>query len=567
MAIEKVKVPDIGGATDVDVIEILVKPGDSINKEDSIITLESDKASMEVPSPLTGKIKELNVKEGDKVSEGDLILSIETEAEEQSEKAEAKTKDEAKDQDKVKEKAKQTQTKEETESKSKTKEAKKSGSEQVEVKVPDIGGATDVDVIEVMVKSGDTISKEQSIITLESEKASMEIPSPHAGTVKDIKVSVGDKVSEGNLILTMMAEGDTGAAKATESEEPAEAKQETTAEDKAEAKKEAAKAEQTKTQATKTEGKKIASKEEVERGVVKAHAGPGVRRYARELGVDLSKVKGSGHKDRVLFEDVQKYVKSIIQQAGVASGAGISVAAAPDIDFSRFGEVETQPLNKIKRLTAQNVHRSWVTVPHVTQFDEADITELEAFRQAHKKEAEKKGCKLTILAFLMRAVVACLKQFPTFNASLDRSGENLILKKYFHIGVAIDTPNGLVVAVIRDVDKKGFFQLARELADISEKAREKGLSMNDMQGSCFTISSLGGIGGTAFTPIVNNPDVAILGVSRSSMKPMYIDGSFEPRLMLPLSLSYDHRVIDGAQAARFTTYLAGVLNDMRRILL
>ncbi len=400
-----------------------------------------------------------------------------------------------------------------------------------DVLVPDIGGATNVDVIDVLVKPGDQVNVEDALITLETEKASMDVPSPFTGTVKELKLKVGDKAEEGSLILTMEAEG----APETKAEEKP-----TVAE------------------------KPAAAKPAPEPAPVPAgdvHAGPAVRRLARELDINLNQVRGTGSKGRITKEDLKAAL------GGGGSGMGLAVAPAPAIDFSKFGEVEIQPLNKIKRFAGKNVHRSWVTVPHVTQFAEADITEMEAFRKTQKASAEAQGLKLTPLVFIMKAVISSLKAYPQFNASLDASGENLVLKKYFNLGVAVDTPNGLVVPVVRDVDKKGFFDLAKELGAISTKARDKGLMPQDMQGSCFTISSLGGIGGTAFTPIVNTPDVAILGLSRSSMKPVYQDGQFVPRLMLPLSLSYDHRVIDGADGARFVMYLAQRLADIRTLLL
>lgn len=425
-----------------------------------------------------------------------------------------------------------------------------------EVKIPDIGGATDVDVIEVFVKPGDKVNKEQSLITLEGDKATMEIPSPYAGTVENVKIKVGDKVSEGALILTMQVDETAATTEKTAAPTPtaAPAPSRPEAEKPAPEKPAPVAAAPTPPSAVLTEAKSFAD----------VHAGPAVRQMARELGVDLPRVRGTGPKGRILKEDVQAFVKAELQKA---KSGGLGVPPAPIIDFSKFGEIETKPLNKIKRLTGVNVHRSWITVPHVTQFDEADITEMEAFRQIQKEAAEKEGVKLTPLVFLMKAVVNALKEFPIFNASLDASGENLIYKKYYHIGIAVDTPNGLVVPVIRNVDCKNMLELAKELADISKKAREKGLTIAEMSGSCFTISSLGGIGGTAFTPIVNTPDVAILGVSRSSMKPVYKDGQFVPRLILPLSLSYDHRVIDGADGARFIVYLSKHLAEIKTLLL
>lgn len=432
------------------------------------------------------------------------------------------------------------------------------------VLVPDLGTTSDVSVIEVLVKPGDHIEKDTSIATLESEKASMEVPSPLAGEVKAVHIKVGDQVNQGTLLLTVETTDAKAASVTSEakqaisdketSEKPAKSVETATATAPAIASK----------VAPETKEDAIVSATTTSSSGVSVHAGPAVRRFARELGVDLSVVSGSGPKQRVVLSDVQSYVKNVLQNKSATGN--FAVPAAPVIDFAKFGTIETKPLSKIKRLTGINVHRSWVTVPHVTQFDEADITELEQFRQVHKDEAEKLGFKLTPLVILMKAVVAGLKRFPTFNSSLDANGDNLIMKHYFHIGVAVDTPNGLVVPVIRDVDQKGLFQLADELAKISQKAREKGLTPAEMQGGCFTISSLGGIGGTSFTPIVNTPEVAILGVSKSLMKPVYQNGQFAPRLMLPLSLSYDHRVIDGAEGARFTSYLCKLLTDVRQLL-
>lgn len=423
-----------------------------------------------------------------------------------------------------------------------------------EILVPDIGGASDVDVIEVLVKPGDVIKVDDTIITLESEKASMDVPADKAGVVVDVKVKVGDKLSEGDVILTLKVDESSATPK-----KPAEstAPSETPASKKAEPPKAAEKISEN------SPGE--LHFEESFSDVGDLNAGPGVRRIAREFGIDLNQIKGSGEKGRITKEDVQEYVKARLKGGG---GSGFALPSAPKVDFSKFGEIETEALSKIKKISGANLHRNWVTIPHVTQFEEVDITEMEAFRAEQKEAAEKMGCKLTPLVFIMKTVVAALQEFPLFNSSLDASGENLIMKKYFHIGVAVDTPNGLVVPVIRDVDKKDLFQLSKELGDISKKAREKGLGLADMQGGCFTISSLGGIGGTAFTPIINAPEVAILGVSRSQKKPVYQpDGSLIPRLMLPLSLSYDHRVIDGAQAARFIVYLAKCLADIRTLLL
>lgn len=544
---QKVQVPNIGGATDVEVIEILVSPGDKVKKDDSLITLESDKASMEIPSPLDGEIEEVAVKVGDKVSEGSLILTIKTQAKveegakEEKEVQAAKTEKPATEEKKV-------QPAKTAESTTKKQEASaEEKPQEIKVTVPDIGGAENVEVIEILVKPGDKVNKDDSLITLESEKASMEIPSPYSGEVKSVLVKLNDKVSQGKEILTLMVKEKPEAEQKEQKEELKKEK---------EAEKIPAK------EAPPTEKKKPEPTAVESRAGI--HAGPAVRRLARELGVDLTKVKGTGEKQRILKEDIHNFVKSALSKK---SEGGFAFAPLPAVDFSKFGEIEKKPLSRIKKLTGTHVHRSWVSIPHVTQFDEADITELEEFRKSEKDFAEKQGYKLTPLVFIMKAVVACLKEFPSFNASLDEDGEHLILKKYFHLGIAVDTPNGLVVAVIRDVDQKGMFEIAAELASISKKAREKGLSPAEMSGSCFTISSLGGIGGTAFTPIVNAPDVAILGVSKATIRPVYKEGEFVPRLMLPLSLSYDHRVIDGAEGARFIVYLASRLADIRTLLL
>jgi pyruvate dehydrogenase E2 component (dihydrolipoamide acetyltransferase) len=423
------------------------------------------------------------------------------------------------------------------------------------IMVPDIGGATDTDVIEVLVKVGDKVTKDTALIALESDKATMEVPSSDDGVVKELKVKVGDKVSQGSVILVLETEA-AGADVPKVENKVAEAP--------------AAK-EPEKPVAAVEHAAPVATQPALQTGVVlpaqsvDVHAGPAVRRVAREFGVDLSLIAGSGPKQRILKEDVQLYVKTRLSQ--VSTGTSAALPAAPSVDFAKFGPIETQALSRIKKLSGKNLHRNWLLIPHITQFAEADISELEAFRKAQKADLEKQGVKLTPLVFILKAVVAALKAYPQFNASLDASGENLILKQYFHIGVAVDTPDGLVVPVIRDVDKKGLMDLAKELSVVSDKARKKQLTANDMQGGCFSISSLGGIGGTAFTPIVNMPEVAILGVSKASYKPVYEDGEFVPKLMLPLSLSYDHRVIDGADGARFAVFLTNMLADIRNLLL
>jgi pyruvate dehydrogenase E2 component (dihydrolipoamide acetyltransferase) len=430
----------------------------------------------------------------------------------------------------------------------------------IEVKVPDIGEFKNIPVIEVLVKPGDTVRAEDPLVTLESDKATMEVPSPAAGTVREIRIKVGDKVSEGTLVL-MLEPGDAPAAAPKAAPAPA-------------APAPVAAAPQPKAAPAATAAKPVpvaapaAAVDEAAFG--KAHASPSVRRFARELGVDLSRVKGSGPKERVTKEDVQGYVKSELarpRSEGGGGGLGFNLPPMQPVDFSKFGPVSTQPLSRIKKLSGGFLHRNWVSIPHVTQHDEADITELEAFRKAQADEAKKSGIKFTMLGFLMKAAVVALKQFPEFNASLSPDGESLILKNYYHIGVAVDTPGGLVVPVIRDVDKKGLLEIARDLGDVSARMRNGKIAPADVQGGCFSISSLGGIGGTFFTPIINAPEVAILGVGKSVMKPVWNGKEFVPRLMLPLSLSYDHRVIDGALGARFSTYLTTVLTDIRRLVL
>ena len=440
-----------------------------------------------------------------------------------------------------------------------------------DVLVPDIGSFDSVDVIDVLVKAGDSIAQEDPLITLESDKASMDIPAPFAGTVKEVKIKVGDKVSQGSLIFTVEtteAEAKTAPAKAeAEPTKPAAAPTKPAAAAIPEPSRPAP--EPPKPIAPQNTPNPIGVSSAAASGKP-AHASPSVRRFARELGVNLALVSGSGPKHRILQSDVQAFVKGELAKPRTdVSTGGMAVLPAPIVDFSQFGDIESKPLSRIKKISGANLHRNWVTAPHVTQFDEADITDLEDFRKSMLADAEKRGVKLTLLAFLMKAAANALRNYPNFNASLSPDGENLILKQYFHIGFAVDTPDGLVVPVVRDVNKKDVLDIARDLAELSAKARERKLKLEEMQGGCFTISSLGGIGGTAFTPIINCPEVAILGVSRSSFKPVYDPKSknFEPRLMLPLSLSYDHRVIDGADGARFTSHLRMMLSDVRRLLL
>jgi len=432
--------------------------------------------------------------------------------------------------------------------------------EMKDILVPDIGDFDGVEVIEIMVAAGDSINVEDPIVSLESDKAAMEIPSPFAGTVKEIKVNLGDTVSEGSLLITIEAsEGSTA-----EAEETTPAKQAETPAPEVAAPAPAAPTPAPAAKAPSPRPSPTASIRIDEEGFKKAYASPSVRKFARELGADLSQMSGSGNKGRILKEDVKAWVKQTLEKG---TGGSFGVEPMPEIDFSQFGDIEIQELTRINKLTGKFLHRNWVTIPHVTQFDEADITELEKFRKQLNEENQKDGTRVTVLVFLMKALVSALKEFPRFNSSLDHTGENLILKQYINIGVAMDTPDGLVVPVIRDCDRKSLIELAQELTETSQRARAKKLSPSDMQGGSISISSLGGIGGTSFTPIVNAPEVAILGVSRSAMKPVYKDGEFEARLMLPLSLSYDHRVIDGADGARFTSYLSRVLSDTRRLLL
>jgi pyruvate dehydrogenase E2 component (dihydrolipoamide acetyltransferase) len=527
-----VTVPDIGSDEDVTIIEILVNEGQEVAVDDSLLTLESEKASMDIPSPIAGKVEKLLVSLGDKVKQGSELLALIAQTKASSESANEP------------EESQPTSVEEEAVEPT----ISSARAQMIELKVPDLGGASSVDVIEVLIKPGQNIEQDAALVTLESEKASMDIPASHSGTIEQVFVALGDKVSEGDVLaLVQVASKVSTASNAkTPAEEPqTESKKETPAAVNA--------ARQTESKATAPASSSKA-----------VYASPAIRRIAREFGVDLANVQGSGRKGRILKEDVQKFVKERLSQP---SGGSVLELEGPTVDFSAFGEIETVALNKIKRLTAKNMRRSWLTVPHVTQFDEADITELEAFRKAKKTQVEKDGAKLTVLAFIVKAVVKCLETYPAFNASLDPSGENLIFKHYYNIGIAVDTPNGLVVPVIKGANHLSVVDIAKEMGRLSALAREKKLMPKDMNGGTFTISSLGGIGGTAFTPIVNAPEVAILGVSRAKMSPVYKEHEFVPRLMLPLSLSYDHRVIDGAEAARFSALLANLLSDIRNLLI
>jgi pyruvate dehydrogenase E2 component (dihydrolipoyllysine-residue acetyltransferase) len=545
MSTIEVKVPDIGDFKDVPVIEVFVKPGDAVKAEDSLITLESDKATMDVPAPSAGTVKELKVKLGDKVSEGSVIVTLETDGVAATAKAASPASAPAPVAGGGKAEA--------TKSASAPSPSAPAAPGIVAVKVPDIGDFKDVPVIEVFVKPGAAVKAEDSLITLESDKATMDVPAPSAGIVKEVKVKVGDKVSEGSVIVLLEASGAAANAKPAPPPQPSSAGEQSPPA----AQRQAARA-------ASAEARAPADREAFRA----AHASPSVRAFARELGVDLSRLKGSGPKERILHEDVQRYVKNALAGAGAppaAAGAGLNLLPWPQIDFSKFGPIEAKPLSRIKKISGANLHRNWVLIPHVTNCEDADVTELEAFRVQLNRENEKSGVKVTMLAFLIKACVAALKKFPDFNASLD--GDNLVYKQYYNVGFAADTPGGLVVPVVKNADQKGVLAIAKEMGELSGKARESRLGPADMQGGCFSISSLGGIGGTYFTPIINAPEVAILGVCRSSMRPTWDGKQFAPRLILPLSLSYDHRVIDGATAARFNTYLVSLLGDMRRTVL
>ena len=531
MSIEKILVPDVGGE-EVEIIEICVAVGDTLEADEGIVTVETDKASMDIPAPFACKLLNLSVSVGDKIKEGDVIGEI------QSQDASAETEVEI------------------TQPAAPAIEASPvaNASALIDVAVPDIGEDGEVDVIEVLVSVGDVIAEEDGLITLETDKATMDVPSPHAGTVKEIFINAGDKVKEGSIVIKL----ETSSSSAVAIEAP----------------KAAAPVAPVKVAPTTPPVPHHPQAGKVSKGAI--YSSPSIRRLAREFGVDLTLVKGTGNKARILKEDVQSYVKYELSRpkanagSSVAAGeGGLQVVSAKAIDFSKFGEIETKALTRIQKISGPFLHRNWVTIPHVTQFDEADITNVEAFRKEQNVACEKQklGFKITPLVFILKATADALRAFPVFSSSLSEDGESLIMKKYIHIGVAVDTPNGLVVPVVRNVDQKGIHELSRELLEISIKARDGKLKAADMQGGCFTISSLGGIGGTAFTPIVNAPEVAILGVSKSEMKPKWNGSEFTPKLMLPLSMSYDHRVIDGALAARFTAHLASVMSDIRKLIL
>lgn len=561
MTIQTVSVPDIGGTEGAEVIEVSIAVGDTVEIEQSIIVLETDKASMDIPSSVAGKVTKVNVSIGDKLSEGDAIIELEVEsdaAEEVPKQAVATTADAPASTDSA--------------------PARAEGSQVVDVNVPD--GADGAEVIEIMVAVGDVVAADDSLIVLETDKASMEIPAPTAGKIVSIAIKQGDKTAEGGLILTMEVEAlgsdsvdtTTTSSVDTASTEPAAvaAKPEPEPEPKPEpVKQESTQASAAQPVVEESSGDVVSASQSKE-----VYAGPAIRKFAREMGVNLTSVKGTGDRNRVTKDDVKVYVKDVMtgkaslsSSVSTSATGGAGIPNIPAVDFTQFGDIDLVPMTKIKKLTAQNMSRNWLNVPHVTQFDDADITDLETFRKGLKAEAEKRGVKLTPLPFLLKACAAALVAEPSFNVSLHHDGEHMVHKKYVNIGVAVDSPIGLVVPVIRDVDKKGLWELAEEFMVIIDKARNSKLGPKDMQGGCFTISSLGAMGGQGFTPIVNAPEVAILGVSRAEMKPKWNGSEFEPRNMLPLSLSYDHRAVNGADAGRFFTYLNAVIGDVRRLLL
>ncbi len=552
-ASHKIPVPNIGDFSQVEVIEVLVAPGDKVQAEQALITLESDKATMEIPSPMAGVVEELYLKTGAQVGEGDPILSLRAEAD-SAPPASAETA-------------------------SAPLEAQPPAPPEPaamrEVRVPDIGDFQQVEVIEVLVAPGDRVETEQSLITLESDKATMEIPSPEAGIVHELHLQAGARVAAGDPILSLQSEAQpatasaaaTPAAPPTPSAPPPPAAAPPTP--SAPPPSAAANAADKPAQRPPPQLPAGAQQVGISRSE-KAHASPSVRRFARELGVDLGLVRGSGPKERILKQDIKSFTKAVMSSDRVfGNTGGFALPESPPIDFSKFGEIETRPLSRLKRIAGQHLQRSWITIPHVTQFEEADVTEMEKFRQSNKEEAQKRGIRLTPLSFLLKAVVVALHKYPEFNSSLSPNREEIIIKKYYHIGIAVNTKEGLVVPVIQDVNRKGLFDLAAELQDLGERARARRLRKEEMQGGCFTVSSLGSIGGLGFTPIINTPEVAILGVARSTKKPVYSEqeGNFKPRLMLPFSLSYDHRVIDGVAAGQFANYLRGLLGDIRSILL
>ncbi|OGT73070.1 MAG: hypothetical protein A3H44_11480 [Gammaproteobacteria bacterium RIFCSPLOWO2_02_FULL_57_10] len=545
MPVESIKVPNLGDSKDVEVIELLVKPGQTVSENDSLMVLESDKAAMEIPSPKSGVIKSISIKVGDLVSEGHEILLMEIEG----------AASVAAPAEKPAAPAAAAPARAPAAAPAPAAPAAASTSSVETISVPDLGGDNDVEVIEIHVKVGDVIKAEDSLITLESDKAAMEVPSPKGGEVKSLKLKIGDKVSKGSAILELLvvSEGAQVAAAPVSAPAPAPVAAPSVAAQPAAAQK---------VEAPKSVPQPAAG---AEGGDV--YAGPAVRKLARELGVDLAQVTGTGARNRIQKEDIHSFVKTRLQSPVAVAGAGVGFAAVPDIDFSQFGPIEQVAMSKLHKVTAVNMHRNWSTVPHVAQFNEADITDLEAFRNDLKGEADKKGVKLTFLPFLLKACAKVLQEYKQFNVSLHSSGEYLIQKNYIHIGVAVATEAGLMVPVIRNVDKKSLWELAAEVAAISEKAKQRRLTKEDMQGACFTISSLGALGGTGFIPIVNAPEVAILGVSKTQVKPVYQNGQLVPRQMLPITLSYDHRAVNGVDGGLFATYLCKLLGDIRLLVL
>jgi pyruvate dehydrogenase E2 component (dihydrolipoamide acetyltransferase) len=565
MSEQEIKVPDLGGADEVEIIEISVSQGDTVEAEDPILTVESDKASVELPSPGAGKITRITVKVGDKVKEGDVVGMMEASDAGSSDGGSDEKAGSGSEEDKAGAKSEDKEDKQDNEEKAgeqKPAPKKSGGSRKETVQVPALDGFENVPIIEINVSEGDEVKADDPLVTVESDKATMEIPSPFAGKVGKILVSEGDKISEGHDLLEMTVEEEDGDGSAS-SEPAGSSDKESSGDDKPERK--------AGPEAGREEPKPASATYEPPKPGAKVHAGPAVRKLAREMGADLTRIKGSGPKSRILKEDVQAYVKSQLQQtqqgSAVAGGGGSGIPGVTLPDFSQFGEIKREAMSRMMFATANNMHRSWLNVPHVTQFEDADITDLEDFRKSQKAAGEKKGVKMTPLPFLLKACATALAELPQFNVSLDMERKEVIRKKFIHIGLAVDTPNGLMVPVIRDVDKKGLWELAAESAELAQKARDKQLKPAEMKGACFTITSLGGIGGTAFTPIVNTPEVAILGVSKAAMKPVWDGKEFQPRLLLPLSLSYDHRAVNGADAARFTTVLSQLLGDIRSLLL
>ncbi|MFT4885930.1 MAG: pyruvate dehydrogenase E2 component (dihydrolipoamide acetyltransferase) [Pseudohongiellaceae bacterium] len=557
MAIEKLTVPDLGDSSEVEVIELLVSVGQSVEENDSLLVLESDKAAMEIPAPMAGVVTSIAVNLGDKVTSGSEMLSLEvsgdSEAEEKDKDNDEPAPEEASG-EAMKEEA-DTDSQEEAEPKSPVSDTLESDGAKISIiDVPELGTDDEVEVIEINVAVGDSIAVDDTLMTLESDKAAMDVPASTAGVIEELLIAVGDKVKTGSPIAKISSTGSTKDSSASEAKPASKAKPEPKSKDTEPAQSTEPKPKPSTPVPTKTQ-----------KSSNRVYAGPAVRKLARELGVDLSLVTGSGAKSRILKDDVHEYVKAKISEPASA-GLGPELSSIADIDFSQFGEVEEVPRSKLHKLTAKNMHRNWMAVPHVAQFNEADVTDLEAFRADLKAEAEKKGVKMTFLPFLLKACAKALEEYPQFNVSLHSSGEYIIQKKYIHIGVAVATEAGLLVPVIKNVDKKSLWELAAEVIELSDKAKKRKLTLNEMQGGCFSISSLGAIGGTGFIPIVSSPEVAILGVSKTEIKPVYIDGEFQPRKMLPFTLSYDHKAVNGVDGGLFATYLAKLLGDIRHMI-